>query len=71
MMSGRCESRQEGGGGKCKARGTGSDFRHAPDLTADYVKVSEKEREIKRGKESDSDSGRDSNPLPGKWPAML
>ena len=36
--------------------------------------VSLSQREIKTKKErgkNDSDSGRDSNPRPGKWPAML
>ena len=40
--------------------------------TLAQVKVTEKERN-KEGKESDSDSrsGKESNPRPGKWPAML
>ena len=62
-----------GGCGEREAQGTGSDFRHAPNLTVRAYPKSKsmRRKEIKRRKETDSDSGRDSNPRPSKWPAML
>ena len=63
----------KGGGGRCgerEVRGTGSDFRHAPDLAVRPYPKSKLMRR-KESKETDSDSGRDSNPRPDKWPAML
>ena len=64
-----------GGGGTASAKREARDaqiltYSRPDSQTLAQVKVSEKERN-KEGKESDSDSGRDSNPQPGIWPAML
>ena len=60
-----------GGGGlstKHKAQAQILDMLRTWQADLSYVKVSELKERNKEGK---SNSGKDSNPQPGKWPAMI